>query len=30
MNLWLAMLERIGAPTESLGDGTGPLASLEG
>ena len=30
MNLWLAMLDRVGAPTESLGDGTGPLASLEG
>jgi hypothetical protein len=27
-NLWMAMLERFGAPTSSLGDGTGPLAGL--
>ena len=28
-NLWLAMLERFGTPTESLGDSTGVLAGLE-
>ena len=27
-NLWLAMLERMGAPTESLGDSTGILQGL--
>jgi len=27
-NLWLAMLDRMGAPTESLGDGTGVLPRL--
>jgi hypothetical protein len=27
-NLWLAMLDRIGAPTESLGDSTGILKEL--
>jgi hypothetical protein len=25
MNLWLALLERMGAPTQSFGDSTGPL-----
>lgn len=29
-NLYLAMLERIGAPTEKLGDSTGPLEGLSG
>src|SRR5207237_7810847 len=27
-NLWLAMLDRAGVPTESLGDSTGVLAGL--
>ena len=27
-NLWLAMLDRMGAPTRSLGDSTGLLESL--
>jgi hypothetical protein len=27
-NLWLAMLDRVGAPTESLGDSTGTLSGL--
>ena len=27
-NLWLAMLDRMGAPTESLGDSTGILQGL--
>jgi hypothetical protein len=27
-NLWLAMLERMGAPTERLGDSTGVLDGL--
>jgi hypothetical protein len=30
MNLWLALLERLGAPAEPLGDGTGSLPSLQG
>jgi hypothetical protein len=30
MNLWLPMLERMGAATESFGDSTGPLVGLEG
>jgi len=30
MNLWLALLERLGAPAEPLGDGTGALPSLSG
>ena len=29
MNLWLSMLDRMGAPVESLGDSTGRLTSLE-
>lgn len=29
-NLYLSMLERMGAPTEKLGDSTGPLQGLEG
>ncbi len=29
MNLWLSMLDRMGAPAESLGDSTGRLKSLE-
>jgi hypothetical protein len=28
MNLYVSMLERIGAPTKSFGDSTGPLANL--
>jgi hypothetical protein len=27
-NLWMSMLDRFGAPTTSLGDGTGPLQEL--
>jgi hypothetical protein len=27
-NLWMAMLDRFGAPTQKLGDGTGPLEGL--
>jgi hypothetical protein len=27
-NLWLAMLERMGAPTKQLGDSTGILTGL--
>src|SRR5439155_26364047 len=27
-NLWLAMLDRMGAPTQTLGDSTGLLESL--
>ena len=27
-NLWLAMLDRMGAPTEQLGDSTGVLPGL--
>ena len=30
MNLWLSMLDRVGAPADSLGDSTGRLKSLEG
>ena len=30
MNLWLSMLDRVGAPTDTLGDSTGRLKSLEG
>ncbi len=30
MNLWLSMLDRLGAPTDSLGDSTGRLPSLDG
>jgi hypothetical protein len=29
-NLYLSMLERVGAPTKSLGDSTGPLPQLDG
>jgi hypothetical protein len=29
-NLWLALLDRVGAPTDRLGDSTGKLAGLEG
>lgn len=29
-NLYLSMLERMGAPTEKLGDSTGPLKGLDG
>jgi hypothetical protein len=29
-NLWLSMLDRMGAPTDSLGDGTGRLDGLTG
>ena len=28
-NLFLSMLDRMGAPVESLGDSTGRLANLE-
>ena len=27
-NLWLAMLDRMGTPTATLGDSTGPLEGL--
>lgn len=27
-NLWLSMLDRVGAPTDKLGDSTGRLAGL--
>jgi hypothetical protein len=30
MNLYLSLLERIGAPTERLGDSTGRLKGLDG
>jgi len=30
MNHWLALLERMGAPTAALGDSTGCLPSLDG
>ena len=29
-NLWLSMLDRVGAPVPSLGDSTGRLTGLEG
>jgi hypothetical protein len=30
MNLWLSVLDRVGAPTDSLGDSTGRLICLDG
>jgi hypothetical protein len=28
-NLYLAMLDRVGAPVDKFGDGTGPLSGLD-